>query len=178
MFLDRSVIGLDLSLTSTGYCYYIDGVWHNGRIRPKKISGMERLSFIVSEIKQHLTVLSLTEKKPMLTIEGYSMGSKGRAFDIGELGGVVKLFAWEKGFDVLLVPPSSLKLFVAGKGNANKQEMMEAVKGLWGFETKYHDEADAFGLHQLGRYYSLNGKRARGSARKKALQGIQYMPSI
>jgi len=63
-------------------------------------------------------------QRPLLTfIEGYSMGSKGKVFHIAENTGILK-HAILKSFDFLeLVPPTIVKKFATGKGNANKEKM-------------------------------------------------------
>ena len=176
MFLNRSVIGLDLSLNSTGYCFIANDTLYSGTIQ-SKAKGVERLLFIETKIASYLSSIVLADRRKVLfVIEGYSMGHKGggRAFDIGELGGVIRLLAWKKGHDLLIVPPTTLKLFVAGNGSASKEEMMDAVSRNWGFKTESDDEADAFGLMKLGIAFAENGRKARNPKRKQALSKVQY----
>ena len=52
---------------------------------------------------------------------------------------------------VVEVPPSTLKKFVTGKGNAKKDQMMLAIYKRWGTEFDNNDAADAYALAQYGR---------------------------
>lgn len=59
-------------------------------------------------------------------LEGYSMGSKGRVFDIAESAGMLKHFMWTSGIKYQLVPPTVVKKFATGKGNSDKNQMYDA----------------------------------------------------
>ena len=68
-------------------------------------------------------------------LEGYSMGAKGRLFDIGEATGIFKYFLSQNSISPLIVAPSSIKKHATGKGNANKFQMLEK------FLENYRDKA-------------------------------------
>ncbi len=59
-------------------------------------------------------------------IEGYSFGSKGKVFEIGEACGALKSRIWEAGYEYQTVPPTVVKKFASGKGNAKKDMMHES----------------------------------------------------
>ena len=61
-------------------------------------------------------------------LEGYSMGSKGRVFNIAENTGVLKYKLWQSRIPVTITPPTTIKKFATGKGNADKFAMYEAFK--------------------------------------------------
>jgi Holliday junction resolvasome RuvABC endonuclease subunit len=69
-------------------------------------------------------------------IEGYSMGSKGRVFDIAENTGIFKHSAWRFGIDVITVAPTAIKKFATGKGNANKEKMQDVFINETGVNLK------------------------------------------
>ena len=69
-------------------------------------------------------------------IEGYSMGSNGRVFDIAENTGIFKHSAWRFGIDVITVAPTAIKKFATGKGNANKEKMQESFINETGINLK------------------------------------------
>lgn len=69
-------------------------------------------------------------------IEGYSMGSKGRVFDIAENTGIFKHTAWKFGINVITVAPTTIKKFATGKGNANKEKMQDAFISETGINLK------------------------------------------
>jgi Holliday junction resolvasome RuvABC endonuclease subunit len=115
----------------------------------------------------------------MAVIEGYAMGygQNGRQrgkFDTAELGGCVRLFMYRKGIPMLIVPPNSLKLFATGKGNADKDMMVEAALSS-GYSAKKHDDADAFFLYRMGCTY-LSG-RIRCARHRQAITGSTYIPA-
>lgn len=56
-------------------------------------------------------------------LEGYSLGSKGQIFNIAENTAVLKLLLYVGGFDVRIFPPTRIKKFATGKGNASKEDM-------------------------------------------------------
>jgi Holliday junction resolvasome RuvABC endonuclease subunit len=68
------------------------------------------------------------EKVDEVCMEGYSYGSKGVIFDIAENGGLLKYKMWKAGIPFTLPSPSELKKFFTGKGNAKKEQMVEAFK--------------------------------------------------
>lgn len=166
------IIGLDLSLTSTGvYTTDIHGEALGGVIKPNKLRGIPRHNYILNDLAQ-VEIESGREGKPdLVVIEGYAMGRAGnigRVFDIGELGGIVKLTYYNRSIPMLIVPPKTLKMFAVDNGNADKQAMVEWAKTN-GYDPKTDDDADAFALHSLGSAY-LRG-RARSSRRKQVFEG-------
>jgi Holliday junction resolvasome RuvABC endonuclease subunit len=61
-------------------------------------------------------------------MEDYSMGSKGRVFHIAENTGVLKYRMWSFGIPFQTIPPTVIKKFATGKGNANKERMQEVFE--------------------------------------------------
>lgn len=59
------------------------------------------------------------------SIEGYSFGSKGKVFHIAENTGVMKYFLWYNGiYDKFIdIPPTTMKKYATGKGNAKKEDV-------------------------------------------------------
>ena len=67
--------------------------------------------------------------KPTIQKEDYSYGSTGRVFHIAENLGLLKYkLKMECGWDYNLIPPSVIKKFATGKGNANKELMIDAFE--------------------------------------------------
>lgn len=148
-----NIIGLDLSLTSTGACVMDMSDEENFVvycIKPKK-RGIERLLFLEEEILSLFKSFSNT----WVFMEGYAYRAMGRQFDIGELGGVVKR-ALHKRLSpnkLIVVPPSNLKQFITKKGNAKKEIMREWVYRKYDVgseKLKTNDEVDAFALCKFG----------------------------
>lgn len=61
-------------------------------------------------------------------IEDYSYSSTGRVFNIAENVGILKFKLKQNGFRYETVPPTVIKKFATGKGNSNKEAMLEAWK--------------------------------------------------
>lgn len=167
------VVAIDPSLTSLGFAYKVGDRETVGRVQPKRITGMERLGYIRGYIEG-----LLEDCLPDLVVyEDYSMGSKGKTFHIGELGGVLKLAIYERKIPILLVPPSSLKLFATGKGNADKDQVKVAMAKVRGRLFESDDEADAYALLQLGIAYSDRRQMPRDRRHYKhtALSGCELV---
>lgn len=138
-------------MTRLGYAYRIDGSGRavTGTTVPKGLKGTERLHFHVCAIRRLLEKV----KPGVVVYEDYAMGvSKGNTFDIGELGGVLKYEIWRQKLNMVMVPPTCLKLFVTGKGNAKKEEVEQAIYAMSRRTFQTNDEADAYGLLLLGEY--------------------------
>ena len=141
-----NVIGLDLSLTSTG----IATAEGTHLLRPGKVRGVERLGFIERAIRRMLVASYMTSSgATIVAIEGYSFGSQGRAvFNIGELGGVIRLMLYRDGIPFVEVSPATLKVYATGKGNASKDIVLVAGVKWLGLECG-NDEMDAAWLRAL-----------------------------
>ena len=171
--MKHNILGIDPSLNSTGFCYVdMEGNVHTGRIKPKALRGVPRLIFIRNCVDQ-IIKNGVLKKNPftMVSYEGYSMGSQQtRSYSMGELGGVLQVHILENNLQLLIVPPRSLKLFVAGKGSADKSFMVDKIAELWHYNIQQHDEADAFGLYQFGcAFADARVRRAYRAQQKEAL---------
>jgi crossover junction endodeoxyribonuclease RuvC len=140
-----NLLGLDLSLTSTGYSLRGE----TGIISTKK-KGPERLSVINKMVIE----VCLDKKIDCVIVEGYSFGSRNsQAHSIGELGGCVRMTLWERGIPYVEVPPTSRAKFATGKGNAGKTEVISAISSRTGKVFSgggADDECDAWVLEQMG----------------------------
>ena len=146
-------MALDVSLRSTGIAYrnrehsYApkeEPEFYVSRIVPKSMLGMERISFVTEVIRG--TVFKQMSTCDLICMEGPAFGMKQNnthSHSLGELHGAIRFFAYREGIAILTVPPSNLKKFVTGRGNADKDEVIAGVRETWGYETPHHDEADA-----------------------------------
>ena len=73
-----------------------------------------------------LTILLRTHSVDKVILEGYSYGSTGKVFNIAENTAVLKYSMWNEELEFEVVPPTVIKKFATGKGNANKEKMYEA----------------------------------------------------
>lgn len=58
-------------------------------------------------------------------IEGYSFGSSGKVFHIAENTAILKHKLYNADISIQTVPPTTVKKFATGKGNATKDRMYE-----------------------------------------------------
>lgn len=85
-----------------------------------------------------------------IAIEGYAFGSQ-MANKLGELGGIVRLTLAQYGYNPLVVPPTSLKKYVTGKGNIQKNQMLLHVYKKWGVEFTDDNAADSYALAKIAK---------------------------
>ena len=168
------VVGIDPSLTSTGIV-----VLRNNEIgkalttkNEPKLGTIERVRRIYKQINNVIENLSTCyvnayigdkrmirwEPPSLIVIEGFSYGSKGRGvFDIAYLGWRIReeleRYRTEDDIPWLEVSPSQVKQFATGKGNANKEVVLQQVYKRWGVELTDNNQADAYVLAQIGRAY-------------------------
>ena len=91
----------------------------HGKLQTFYSSQMERFN-LISE-----WVMPIIRDCVYIGIEDYSMGSKGKVFHIAENTGIIKHKMWRAGLKVEAFPPSIIKKFATGKGNADKFKMEE-----------------------------------------------------
>src|SRR5665213_1886746 len=99
------ILGLDLSLTGTGWCLNDKETDSMGLIETDKMIGIPRIDHILVE------TMKLVDMDTLVIVEDFSFGSKGSAlFQIAGLGYVIRHSLWCKNIDFILVPPTVLKL--------------------------------------------------------------------
>lgn len=137
------VVGIDYSLTSPCVCvardksfsnsffYFLNdrktvqGKFHNilGDHHEEYLTDQERYENIASWV---LTILADFKKEELvILIEDYSFGSKGKVFHIAENCGILKYMLYKNGYRFHTVPPTVVKKYATGKGNATKEKMYE-----------------------------------------------------
>jgi crossover junction endodeoxyribonuclease RuvC len=91
----------------------------------------------------------------LIGVEGYSFGSKFNHEIMYSVGTVIRYFLWQSEYAYRIIPPTTLKKFVTGKGNSKKDLMMLGVYKTWGFDTQNDNVADAYALAMYTLYESL-----------------------
>jgi crossover junction endodeoxyribonuclease RuvC len=169
------IAAFDLSLTRTGYAlnWGKDGPIV-GVIDTEKMRGIERLDYIVGEIFDN--VLEGEDGATLVVLEGFSYGSKGRAvFDIAGLGWIVRYHMHRVGMPYVEVPPSTLKKYATGKGNANKSAMLAAAIRVLKYQGHDDNEADALWLlHMAIDACVYGGAASLTVAQSEALEAVQW----
>lgn len=106
------------------------------------IFGMERVHYILCQFIE----IFENHKPEKIIIEGYSMGSRGMVYDIGEVGGVIRHFMYMNKIPYIEIPPKTLKKYVTDNGNADKEMMMEAVGKKYGHIFQDDNTNDAYAM--------------------------------
>lgn len=151
------VIGLDMSATSTGVVVlnHALGVDYACTINPS-CAGAERLHEIYSVLTE---IARRYGPFAAMVREDYAVGATNKPYLMGEIGGIAQVALYPHSGQIFEVAPKQLKKFVSGNASASKGEVMEAVKGRYGFETVSNDIADAYVLARIGA--CLSGYDAR-----------------
>lgn len=114
---------------------------------PPKGSDGVRLGDIYVSLVTLFTQCKDTYDEVHVAMEGYANGRTFNREKMGELGGIVKMsHATVFGTDPTILPPTSLKKFVTGKGTASKEDMIKAVQLNWAEDVTNNNIADAYGL--------------------------------
>lgn len=157
-------VGVDCSLRKPGLTVLTaDAVIYCGSLKIKS-SGAARLDaiayYIADRLAGHLVAGS--------AIEGPSLKSQHREFDLGEGSGAAKLILFRASLgsaEPLVVPPTQLKLYATGNGNTGKDDVIHWVKEAWGYNVGGDDDAaDSFALAHLARALDLGGVKRRCEA--------------
>ena len=109
----------------------------------------ERMIKIWNEIKFVKNIIRLKS----VCIEGISFGSRKNPLILVELGALnyyVRIKLIENGIKPIIIAPSSLKKFVTGKGNVNKNIMIKEIFKKWNVDFNDDNLADAYGLARFG----------------------------
>ena len=155
--MDNQYLGLDLSLTGSGIVWLRDNevLYRTTLTPPKNTRGYDRLIYIRKNvIMAAVRARSHGQRRQLVgVVEGYAYGAMNKAHDIGELGGVVRTALHEDGYMMLIVPPTTLKKFVTGAGNAKKESMLMHTLNRWGVMFSDNNQCDAYGLARFGEAY-------------------------
>lgn len=146
------VVGLDLSLTRTGICLP-DG---SATLLRPKTKGCERMVEIRNEViwfTGHADLVFRADPRPprcdIVAIEGFAYGRPNKAHDIGGIGWIIRVALHEAGIKYVEIPPTVLKRYATGKGNAGKPDMLAAAIRRLDYLGSDDNEADAMWLHAL-----------------------------
>ena len=124
--------GVDQSLTGSGITVYNSGEYKYYLIESSKedsnspsIEYTRRIMRIRDEIKKILE----DNNVEYVGIEGMSFGSKGRSiFELGGLSHMIREMLLSEGIKFIVFPPTVVKKYWVGKGNAPKDAMIEEAE--------------------------------------------------
>lgn len=147
------ILAIDPSLTATGLVRgTFKGVFETAVYgsENKGDSAAARVVRYRGQISRMMEWIATTPVEGIF-IEGYSMGSNdARAKYSAEFGGLLRAALFDFCPAIWEIPPTMLKRFAAGKGNADKAQMMARVQMRWRVKLNTHDQCDAFALYRLG----------------------------
>jgi len=155
-----SYIGIDPSLRKTGV-----GILTDTRATASTLKGkykdIPRLVYIKNQFKLQCE-LATHSYGPInhICIEGAAYGATNRADAQGQLRGVLSVSAHDFCSNITVVPPTLLKLYATGNGNADKDKMIRAAHTQWNLKLT-DDEADALWLAHLAYALDQNPRQKR-----------------
>lgn len=141
------VTGADLSMTATGLVYG-DGVFMPQTIKTKGTKDV-RLVFIKDE------VVAYAHDSALVLIEGF-LNKSFSAGITGMVHGAVRSGLIEAGLPYATFPPTSLKKYATGSGNADKTAMALAAYKRGDVEFSNDNECDAWWLWVAARDFLAN----------------------
>jgi len=160
------ILGLDLSLASTGYALLDDEdvVWY-GSVAGGVLRDVERLQHFDRWIRAELR----DKRFAHVGIEGYSFASKfSHAHSLGELGGVIKLAVHQFQIPMTVVPPATWKKALCGNGRLVKDQVRLELFKRYGVEFHSQDTVDAWAVAMYVRRQLLGlNSPAKVSSRKR-----------
>ena len=113
------------------------------------LRGVDRLLDIRKHLVETLTMYNSYLPIKDAAIEGYAFGSQMSNM-LGELGGMVKMTLRDFNIYPLIIPPTTLKKYVTGKGQGiSKSQIMLHTYKKWGAEFSDDNAADSFALAHL-----------------------------
>lgn len=149
------VLGIDLSLTQTGFVSLDeDGVSFKEEIIRSKPSEKTH----IAELERILTIrdkiIALIEdgkdKVEIVALEGMAFAVRGTT-SLTQLSGLnyfVREIVYKKGISFIVIAPSTLKKFITGKGNCPKDIMMLETFKRYNVSITNNNVCDAYCLAQ------------------------------
>lgn len=157
------VHGFDLSLRQSGWaCHENKSLARDAKIPATDVCPLfasstdplfdvKRLKHILGWVKG---MIGSKGVESLIVIEGISFNSVSSSSDqIAGMHYLIRYWLVQSGIKYLVVPPSTLKKFVVGSGNAKKEQMLKAVYKAFLVDVSTSDEADAVGLVYVGRAF-------------------------
>lgn len=147
-------VGIDQSYSGFAITVLSEDSSYETTVAKFDSAGGERLSEVQDHLKDTLERVTACCPVQDVAMEGYAYGSI-MANKLGELGGVVKLTLHGtpdlgNGKNPMIVPPTSLKKYVTGRGNGiQKNQMLLQVYKKWGVEFPDDNAADSYGLAHI-----------------------------
>lgn len=151
-------VGLDLSLTHTGYAVIKDGgeVLASGVIKSKPsgdkpIEETKRILQIVETVMEKIDETLPDCNPDLVVIEGLAFMAQGTSLvQLAGLNYLTRILLHTFRWPFMIVQPTTLKKFITGSGKGDKDMMMMAVYKNYAFESLDNNECDAYALAACG----------------------------
>lgn len=176
------VVGIDASLACSGVAQIGTGpgTVKVGRVvsKPTKDPTLSDRSRRLRRLAGNLT--GLCADATLVVIEGPSYASSGAGtWDRAGLWWLVVARLTGAGLNVVEVPPSTLKTYATGKGNAGKDDVLTAVVRRYPHvQFNGNDEADALVLAAMGaRFAGFPIEDGLPQTHLRALEKVQWHPT-
>lgn len=153
------VVGIDLSLTHTGYAILnekgivlMSGVIKSKPCGPKPMDETKRIVKIAQEVMGKIGKITPDWGEEILvSIEGLAFMAQGTSLtQLSGLNYIVRSLLLELEIPFLIVAPTTLKKFITGSGKGDKDMMMMSVYKNYKFESMDNNECDAYSLAVCG----------------------------
>ena len=158
------VLGLDLSYTSSGIVVLEEGkVLLDIAVKagdPKQVF-KTRMDILWAGIERALAL-----NPELVAIEGAAYDKVFKAFDLGQLNGVVKYRLAAAGYHYIEIPPTSARKIVVDKGNASKEETASLIEAKFGYKNNVNDVVDAYVIAQAATIGFIPKVKEKKSFRK------------
>jgi len=145
-----NILGLDLSLTGTGIIKLRDGSIVDEKLIRSKKSG-ERP---IDELERLLKIVEQIDVKgcDLVSIEGmaFMVRKTSSLVQLAALNYFVRKKLYENNIKFIIVAPTTLKKFITGKGNSEKDTMFLEIYKRYGLSFTNNNIADAFSLAKVG----------------------------
>lgn len=138
--------GVDPS-TKTGVVLFRPSGGISSWVLTSKLKGIRR----VFDLKSQLDVILDQYQPTAMCIEGYAFANRFTLALLVEINSAMRLSAHTRSIPCYIAPPSVVKLFATGKGNADKKAIALSVKERWGFEAPSDDVLDAYVMAQIAK---------------------------
>ena len=189
------ICGIDYSMTSPAICIHTGDSWSLNNCAFYYQTSVKKLEFqnamfqgvpfkdyVAQEerfFNNALWAEAIIQKHApnFAALEGYAMGAKGKVFHIGENTGMLKHIMWRNKLDFIVPPPTVIKKFATGKGNANKEKMEEAFLAETSFnirtvlaqsELSFNPSSDLIDAYYMCKYAfmeTVNGTKEKSNKR-------------
>lgn len=180
-----SIVGLDTSLTATGFCrinvaqetgmYWTDCLTIHAPPPgddKSKLAMARRVNTLISRIEMNLT----REPVDLIVVEALAFAARGASsWVLPWVYGRVLELAVKHSYPLVTVATSARARYAAGTGKAGKDTVMLAAHKLWpSADVKNNNEADATILAAIGCHYSGIPICPETTYRKEVLNKVMH----